>query len=205
MKKNIIFLLIVFIFAGFPAIGDAGGLTDAEAEGILLMREEEKLARDVYLALYEKWGIPIFENIAESEQKHMDEMGILIRTYGLIDPVETDVRGIFKNIELQNLYNELVAQGSTDLLSALRTGTLIEDLDIADLGRLLLETNKADIRIVYHNLEKGSRNHLRSFYEELVRRGGDYSPEFITLEYYNRIINSTKETGAEISDPNYAF
>jgi hypothetical protein len=31
----------------------AGELTDVEAEGILFMREEEKLARDVYLTLYD--------------------------------------------------------------------------------------------------------------------------------------------------------
>lgn len=32
------------------------------AEGLLYMREEEKLARDVYIALYEKWGLRTFLN-----------------------------------------------------------------------------------------------------------------------------------------------
>lgn len=42
-------------------------LNAAEIEGLLFMREEEKLAHDVYLALYAKWGLPIFQNIAQSE------------------------------------------------------------------------------------------------------------------------------------------
>ena len=38
-------------------------LSSQELDGILLIREEEKLARDVYLTLYDKWQIPIFNNI----------------------------------------------------------------------------------------------------------------------------------------------
>mgnify|MGYP003589105545 CR=1 FL=1 len=45
-------------------------LSDAEKKGLLLMREEEKLARDLYLALYDKWGTRAFSNIAQSEQHH---------------------------------------------------------------------------------------------------------------------------------------
>lgn len=40
------------------------GLTDAETDGILFMREEEKLARDVYLGLADPWDLRVFENIA---------------------------------------------------------------------------------------------------------------------------------------------
>ena len=39
-------------------------LSDAEAQGILYMREEEKVARDVYTALYETWGLTVFQAIA---------------------------------------------------------------------------------------------------------------------------------------------
>lgn len=40
-----------------------GSLSSAEEAGILLMREEEKLARDVYLTLYEKWNIPVLRTL----------------------------------------------------------------------------------------------------------------------------------------------
>ncbi|MGI9258025.1 MAG: DUF2202 domain-containing protein, partial [Gammaproteobacteria bacterium] len=45
-----------------------GVLSVAEEAGILFMREEEKLARDVYLALGEQWGMNVFDNISSSEQ-----------------------------------------------------------------------------------------------------------------------------------------
>jgi hypothetical protein len=36
----------------------------------LLIREEEKLARDVYNALITEWNAQSFENISSSEQSH---------------------------------------------------------------------------------------------------------------------------------------
>ena len=53
-------------------------LSDIEVEGLLYMREEEKLARDVYLTLYDQWNINIFKNIAASEQTHTDAVKILL-------------------------------------------------------------------------------------------------------------------------------
>ena len=41
-------------------------LTDAEIAGLKFMREEEKLARDAYLELFDAWGLVVFENIADS-------------------------------------------------------------------------------------------------------------------------------------------
>ncbi len=63
-------------------------LSPEEVEAILYMREEEKLARDVYLTLYNKTGLPIFENIARSEQTHMDMVLELIKKYNLTDPLQ---------------------------------------------------------------------------------------------------------------------
>ena len=36
-------------------------LTDEEIESLVFMHEEEKLARDVYLTLYDLWGFQIFK------------------------------------------------------------------------------------------------------------------------------------------------
>ena len=46
-------------------------LTDEEIEDLRFLREEEKLAHDVYLYAYEKHNIMIFQNISNSEQTHM--------------------------------------------------------------------------------------------------------------------------------------
>ena len=68
----------------------AGELSEAEKEGILYMREEEKLARDVHLKLYEIWGLQIFRNIADSEQTHMDAVKLLISRYRKILATKID-------------------------------------------------------------------------------------------------------------------
>ena len=47
-------------------------LNNVEAEGLLFMREEEKLAQDVYLTLFEEWSVTTFRNISNSEQTHTD-------------------------------------------------------------------------------------------------------------------------------------
>jgi hypothetical protein len=90
----------------------AGALTAEDAEEVLWVREEEKLARDVYLTLYEQWGLTTFKNIAESEQTHMDAVKEqLIIPYGLEDPVKTDNVGVFTNPELQAIYDQLIEKG----------------------------------------------------------------------------------------------
>jgi len=66
-------------------------------------------------------------------------------------------------------------------------------------------TDNTDVRIVYQNLMKGSRNHLRSFYRQLDRSGVDYEPTYLPPDEYSRIINSPRETGGAIDDPDYRF
>ena len=135
-------------------------LSDAEIAGLKLMREEEKLARDAYMALHDEWNVPIFNNIANSEQTHTDAVKTLLDTYGIEDPVSTDDRGIFTDQKLQTLYDDLVNQGGASLLEALIVGATIEDLDLKDLNELIAQTENQDILLVYNNLRKGSRNHI---------------------------------------------
>jgi hypothetical protein len=174
----------------------ATALSEDEAEGLLFMREEEKLARDVYLALYEEWGVQIFQNIARSEQTHMDALLTLIERYGLADPAAGRDAGDFANQELQHLYDQLVAQGGESLEAALRVGAAIEEIDILDLEEEIALTDKADIELVYDNLMKGSRNHLRSFVRTLSRQTGvTYEPQYLSPEAYEAIVGGSTERG----------
>jgi hypothetical protein len=171
-------------------------LSDAEVEGLLFMREEEKLARDVYLTLYEKWGMPIFQNIAGSEQTHMDAVKTLLDRYDVEDPVAGNDIGVFDNSTLQALYDQLVQQGSQSLADALRVGAAIEEIDILDLEERIAETDKADIRMVYGNLMRGSRNHLRAFASTLERQAGEtYQPQYLDQTAYESILNTSAERG----------
>lgn len=55
--------------------------------------------------------------------------------------------------------------------AGLHVGATIEDLDRKDLNDLLQKTDDADISMIYSNLAKGSRNHLRAFNRQLIRSG----------------------------------
>ena len=141
----------------------AGTLEELEADELTFMREEEKLARDVYLVLGEQYDVNIFDNIAESEQSHMDAVGKLIDKYGLEDPVGENGIGVFENAELQDLYNELIAKGTQSLADAYEVGIIIENADIEDLVVAIADTDNADIQNVYSSLLAGSQNHLEAF------------------------------------------
>lgn len=168
-------------------------LTPDEAAGLTQMREEEKLAHDVYVALYDKWQLKPFSNISSAEQTHSDAVKMLLDRYSLADPAAGNAEGVFTNPDLQALYTALVAQGSTSLVDALTVGAAIEDLDIADLQALT--TTTPDIKLVYDNLEKGSRNHMRAFTKQLDKNGAEYTPTHISQADYDAIIAGDMERG----------
>jgi hypothetical protein len=144
-----------------------GPLSQQEIESILLMREEEKLARDVYLTLGQQWNVRVFANIARSESRHMAAIKGLIQRYGLQDPVVDDTPGVFTNPKLAQLYDNLVRAGSASAADAYRVGVKIEELDIADLQEGLTTVTHSDIQRVYQNLLRASQNHLRAFTSQL--------------------------------------
>ena len=141
----------------------AGPLSQQEEAALIYLREEEKLAHDVYVTLYEKWGTRVFSNISVSETKHMASMKSLLDNYGLADPISTDEIGVFTNQELQRLFDTLVAQGGVSQAEALKVGVTIETKDIEDLERLIALTSHSDIDEVAQNLLRGSQNHLSAF------------------------------------------
>ena len=169
---------------------DVYDLSDSEAAALIFMREEEKLARDVYTKFYETYELKIFNNINSSEQKHMDAIKFLLDSYELEDPVGDNEIGEFENEELQVLYNTLLEQGNESLVAALEVGGIIEEVDIIDLLDYIEDIDdNLDIINVYTNLEKASEQHLRAFVRNLAARGITYEPHFLDQETYNRIIN----------------
>ena len=164
-------------------------LSRDEIGAILYMREEEKLARDVYLVLYNETGLPVFQNIARSEQTHMDMVLSLIEKYNLSDPVDGMTVGEFNSTEMQELYEELVSKGSESELEALKVGALIEEIDIKDLEEWLKRTDNEDVKAVFESLMAGSENHLRAFTRLMENRYDvTYSPQVLGLEEYINIV-----------------
>ncbi len=167
-------------------------LTQQEKDDLLFIREEEKLARDVYLYAYDLYGERTFTNIANSEQTHMDKVLTLIDTYNLSDPASSE-RGVFLNQELQGLYNDLTAQVDISLVDAFKVGATIEDLDIRDIEEFEDRTDKTDIIAAYDLLRCGSRNHMRSYDNQLSLLGINYIPQFISQDEFDEIVNSQNE------------
>jgi len=198
MRKLVVFAMAVILTATISCSDDETTvvqteiLTQQEIDDLKFSREEEKLARDVYLFSYDKYGEAIFTNIAKSEQQHMDMVLASLNTYNLEDPASTE-RGVFSNQTLQGLYNDLTTQSDLSLIEAYKVGALIEDLDINDLDLLESRTTRTDLLNVYDKLECGSRNHMRSYNNLLVSNGVNYVPQYISLEKFTEIVNSANE------------
>ena len=169
-------------------LSDTATLLPEEVEGLMLMREEEKMAHDVYSSFYDKFGLRVFANIANSESKHMEAVLWLINSYKLTDPASNEL-GVFENADIQNLYNKFIAEGVNEV-EALKIGAFIEEYDIADLEKLISETGNMYIVRVYTNLLNGSKNHLRAFVKNLSSRNVVYQPSVLSQTEYAEIIGA---------------
>lgn len=194
MKRGFPILLFTLLYLQ-AAAQQSNEVNKHESNGLTYMREEEKLARDVYDSMYAKWEVNPFGNIRQSERVHMDRMKALLNSYGIDDPVVAngDQPGVFKSPTLQKVYYELVKSGTTSLTEALKAGAKIEELDIADLDERIAQTKKEDILTAYKFLRMGSENHLRAFVRRLKSQGVEYKPEFLKKEMFDAIINGENQ------------
>lgn len=160
------------------------------AAGLQFMREEEKVAHDVYATLGARYGLQIFLNIKESEATHTEAVRQLLVTYGIEDPAKETPIGVFEDPALQAIYDKLVAQGEQSEDEALRVGAYIEEHDIMDLDERLAADLPDDVAAVYQNLRKGSTNHLQAFVRNIERGGGSYSPQLLSEAEYQEALGN---------------
>jgi len=161
-KIGQIFILMISI------IGFSQERSTIEIIDMKFMVEEEKVARDVYERLDDKWDLRIFSNIKQSEQRHLDMMENLLNT-NKIDYEISDEQGVFYNKELQQIYDDLIEKGLKSQYDALQVGKQIEETDIADLEEAIANTKDIYLKQVYSNLLRASENHLRAFNRQLSR------------------------------------
>jgi len=192
MRKLVLATMVLFSLLSCNKDDDFAPLSQTEKDDLLTLREEEKLARDVYLYAFDKYALDISNNISQSEQKHMDKILSLLNRYDLADPAST-TRGVFNNAELQTLYNDLTAQVDVSELEALKVGAIIEDLDIKDIEEFENRTDHNDILDAYSKLKCGSRNHMRAYYGQLMDNSFTYEAQFITSDALSAIIASGNE------------
>ena len=165
----------------------SGTITGKDAEGLIFMWEEEKMARDVYAYFFEKYKHRVFGNITKSEAIHIQAVTRLMEGFGVENPGD-DTPGTFLNEHIAELYSTLTEMGETSLKDALKAGALIEETDILDLKQWIDKTENPSITWVYTNLLKASENHLRAFTGVLRIQGVIYEPVILNKEYYNAVI-----------------
>lgn len=169
---------------------DANELTHLE-----YMREEEKLARDVYITLGSRYPqMKIFGKIDDAEQRHTCAVCDLLEKYGQQDPNTNDNVGVYTGKDygayFTNKFEQLVARGSISKLEALYVGAYIEEMDMIDInycpGEIVkldngigsasdcgkIYTDNQDIKRLYNSLLEGSKSHLRAFVNNIERTEG---------------------------------
>ncbi|MCC1497320.1 DUF2202 domain-containing protein [Alcanivorax sp. 1008] len=170
----------------------SSGLTQAEIANLQFMREEEKLARDVYLIMDQYWGqqTSVFANIAVSEESHTSTINYLLEKYDIEDPVISNEIGVFTNPELQELYHTLVEQGSISLVDGLYVGALIEEVDMEDIVAAIDATDERAMILAYSNLLDGSKSHLRGFVDVIEAQGLVYEAQVLDEDEVQLILES---------------
>lgn len=167
------------------------GLDAIAIAGLKFMREEEKLAHDVYATLYNTWAAVIFSNIAASETEHTEAVRRQIELYAVEDPAEGNPVGVFEDTYLQALFDKLIEMGSVSLIEGLKVGALIEETDIQDIREKMAETDESSILQVYQNLLCGSYEHLQAFNRQLVANGVSYQSQVISQQEWHAIASGS--------------
>jgi len=229
MKKLITLLLAAALITSAPLMarwgqgwgGWQGGqqnqttanLTIAEEQHLTFMREEEKLARDVYIVFSQMYPRSrAFGRIDDSEQKHTDAVKKLLDKYDVVDPSTNDNVGVFTGAEYSEYFtekfNEFVTKGEMSVLDAMYVGAFIEELDMIDINYCnqqildanvelytrddcgLKSTDRADVQRTLNNLLNGSRNHLRAYVNQIERHigYGNYEAQLLPQEEVDEIL-----------------
>ena len=163
-------------------------LTAREKDSLIFIWEEEKAARDLYNGLYEKNNMTIFLDLVRSESSHMDQARTVMEKHGLTLPL--DEPGVFQNQTLQEIHDQLLAEGLQSDQDALTVAAIFEEISIVDLEKELLASQAEDVRTVYDGLLAGSRKHLRSYVSDLEGQGIEYQPRYLEAEQFQEIVKS---------------
>ncbi|HNU39437.1 MAG TPA: DUF2202 domain-containing protein [Methanothrix sp.] len=192
LKHNIAYGEGILSLTGGEAAADDGAalaaLTAREKDGLLFIWEEEKAARDLYNGLYEKNNMTIFLDLVRSESSHMDQARAVMEKHGLAVP--PDEPGIFQNQTLQEMHDQLLAEGLQSDQDALTVAAVFEEISIVDLEKELSASQPDDVRTVYEGLLAGSRKHLRSYVSDLEGQGIEYQPRYLEAEEFQEIVKS---------------
>ncbi len=155
-------------------VNNIGGPTTVEQQNLVFMREEEKLAWDLYREMHQIWGLSVFKSVSGEEKEHMKKMLGLLQMYNIPDPVQGDVPGRYVNVYISDIYQSLSQQGRRSVQDALKVCALQEEINILDLIRVSQSATQPKVLEVYAELQRNSISHLRSFAHSLEILGIRY-------------------------------
>lgn len=218
MKKIITALLVTALISPIPSVIMAAPLDAGETTHLIFMREEEKLARDVYMTLQNLYPTEtVFANIGTvSEQTHTDTIRDMLAELGIADPnpnanLLPQSIGVFTGDEygwyFTDKFNLLTNWGSQSVLDAFYVGAFIEELDMLDIigcPKVIVETDNGigpdqcgleytdeqNLQIMYTHLVDGSQNHLRAYVQNIenIIGAGNYIAQVLTQEEVDAIL-----------------
>lgn len=180
MRAISLFSVLLLVLTGTVYATETPGRD--EEETLIFMREEEKLARDVYLAFDRLWNHRVFRNIVRSEEQHMRILGREIFRSEISDSVINYNPGVFTDDTLQKLYDELVQRGSGSMQDSFVVAAYVEELDIRDLKDAIANTDRAELIAAYNSLLQGSYRHLQAFVRQIQRGGVEYEAQLLPPE-----------------------
>ena len=164
-------------------------LTQDEASTLLYLREKFKVARDFYLEMYDTWNRTVFKRLAAIEQRHMDIMLIAIDRAGLDDPVIPE-RGVFSNETLQQLYDNLVAQGTENETLALNASLYLTESNIHDLLMAIDGSQHPMLKMAYSKIAR-QEGMMFDLLSHVYKRatGAEYEPQLISGDLADWLTN----------------
>lgn len=127
------------------------------------LRQEEKLAHDLYVLADSLYGAQQFGNIAQAEVHHGQAINSLLAGYSMADPNAGQAEGVFTDPQIQKTYNELAARIRQSQDEAAQVGILAEKTDIADLKKTIDSSPPAAVKSTLSHLVTASERHLQAF------------------------------------------
>ncbi len=135
-------------------------LSSAEQADLKLLHEQERAGLDAFSVFAARFpSQPVFANLTSSQKIQLTTVTAMLVRYGLGDPSTGLAAGTYAVPAVQQLYDATVAAG-TSADHALDAVEHFEEQNLASLQAARTHTTRADLTLMYTNLELASHAHI---------------------------------------------
>lgn len=178
-----------------PVLTVTDSLSADEIEFQFALREDEKMARDLYTVFAAKYSTaPQIDRIAAAENSHIACVEAVLDYYEISYPAMTAAAGLFEDAKRQAIYNELADKSGT-LLEVYATMAAVEEESVSAYKSVQSEITNENIALVITNMIKASSNHLKAAVCQIIAGGGTYTPLYLSAEEFGTIVNLPYQNG----------